>query len=363
MGHNPIMSRVVFLHIGSPETGTAELHDRLAANSEALAACDVTFPRGPLTRPPGDVQYRAALDLLGTDPGGVDGHWDALMRKVRRSEGTVVIGHELLAAAPPDRIAKAMADLDGSDVHVVLSARDLARQLPAYWQESIKHGRRWTFAKFLEAARRDDDLWFWRANCLPKVLSRWGAGLEPDHVHLVTVPQGPFAPEAMWERFSTVLGVDPACAPVHHGRVNPSMGVAEAALVRRLNRRLVQNGLTEQHHTALVREILVHQNLAQREGRDATLPPELYPWVGEVAQRWVDWAVGSGIDVVGDVEELRPVAPPEGTPWLDPDKPDQARVVNAALDALVAMTEEAANRADPGPSGRVGRAARRLMGG
>ena len=68
-------------------------------------------------------------------------------------------------------------------------ARDLARQLPAFWQESIKQGRRWTFAKFLEAAQKNDDLWFWRSQCLPKVLSRWGSGLEPDHVHLVTVPQ------------------------------------------------------------------------------------------------------------------------------------------------------------------------------
>lgn len=358
------MGRVVYLLIGSPETGTAELYDRLAANSEALAACDVTFPRGSEARPPGEMHYRAALDLLGRDSCS-EGHWDALMRRVRRSEGTVVVGHDLLAAATPDKVAAAMADLEGSEVHVVVSARDLARQLPAYWQESIKHGRRWTFAKFLEAARQDDDLWFWRAHCLPKVLSRWGAGLEPDHVHLVTVPQGPYRPEAMWERYSRVLGVDPACAPVHHGRANPPMGVAETALVRRLNRRLAQNGLTEQHHTTLVREILVHQNLAQREGRDATLPPELYAWADEVAQRWVDWAEGSGIDVVGDVEDLRPVPPPEDTPWADPDRPDQAHVVNAALDALVAMTHEAANRADPGAqlSGRLSRAARRLMGG
>ena len=61
----------------------------------------------------------------------------------------MIISHEILAAARPERVARAMADLEGSEVHIVYSARDLARQLPAGWQESIKQGRRWTFRRFL----------------------------------------------------------------------------------------------------------------------------------------------------------------------------------------------------------------------
>ncbi|HEY0775270.1 MAG TPA: hypothetical protein VGD51_14370, partial [Nocardioidaceae bacterium] len=151
------MSRVVYLHVGAPKTGTTYLQDRLGANSETLAEHGIYFPRGPLGRDPGHTHFRAALDLLGEDWGGPAGHaegyWDALIRKVRRSRGTVIISHEILAAAPAEKIARAMADLEGSEVHVVFSARDIARQLPAFWQESIKQGRRWTFQKFLDTAQ------------------------------------------------------------------------------------------------------------------------------------------------------------------------------------------------------------------
>lgn len=362
------MSRVVYLHIGAPKTGTTYLQDRLGANSETLAEHGVHFPRGPLGRDPGHTHFRAALDLLGEDWGGPTGHaegyWDALMRKVRRTRGTVIISHEILSAAPKDKIAKAMSDLEGSDVHVVFSARDIARQLPAFWQETIKYGRRWTFKRFLDRAQENPDLWFWRSQSLPKVLSRWGAGLEPDHVHLVTVPQPGGPRDLLWKRFCTTFGIDPAWAPKESDRVNPSMGVAETALIRRLNRRLATQGMSEHHHTTLVREMLVHQNLANREGRKATLPPDLYPWAAEIAETWIEWAEGSGIDVVGDVDELRPVPPPADRTWEDPDQPRPREVIGAALDALVAMTEEAANRPDPNDqlTARMGRAAKRLRG-
>lgn len=362
------MSRVVHLHVGAPRTGNAHLRSRLAANSASLAEHGVHFPRGPLGRDPGHTHLRAALDLLGENGAGhrehADGSWDALVRKVRRTRGTVVVGHELLSAAPPDKIARAMADLDGSEVHVVFSARDLARQLPAVWQESVKQGGRRTFQRFLADVQRSPEGWFWRSQGLPQVLGRWGAGLEPRHVHLVTLPQDPASPDVLWRRFCTAFGIDPAWAPREADRTDPSMGVAETALIRRLNRRLARDGLTEHHHTALVREILVHQNLAHREGRRVRLPPHLHPWVDEVAESWVEWAEGSGIHVVGDLADLRPAPPREDVAWVDPDDPPHARVVAAALDALVAMTAEAAHRPDPNDqlSARLSRAARRLRG-
>lgn len=359
------MSRVVYLHVGAPKTGTTYLQDRLGANADSLAQHGIHFPRGPLGRDPGLTHFRAALDLLGQDWGGPSGHaegyWDSLMRKVRRTRGSVIISHEILSAAPADKVARAMADLEGSDVHVVFSARDLARQFPAFWQESIKQGRRWTFKKFLERAQNDSSIFFWRSQSLPSVLGRWGTGLEPDHIHLVTVPQSG-SPELLWQRFCSVFGIDPAWAPKESTKANPSMGIAETALIRRLNRRLATNGLSDHHHATLVREILVHQNLAHREGRKATLPPDLYPWVQELTEGWIEWVEGAGVDVVGDLDELRPVAPPENARWLNPDKPAQGKVITAALEALVAMTEEAANRPDPNDqlSARLTRAARRF---
>lgn len=368
MGHNAGMRRVVFLHVGAPKTGTTYIQDRLAANGESLAEHGVHFPRGPLGREPGHTHFRAALDLLGEDWGGPAGHaegyWDALMRKVRRTRGTVVVSHEILSAAPPAKVARAMADLDGSEVHIVFSSRDLARQIPAFWQESIKQGRRWTFKRCLRMLQRDPDAWFWRSQSIPRVLARWGAGLEPSRVHLVTVPPPGVPGTVLWERFCAAFRIDPAWAPAESDRLNPSMGVPETALIRRLNRRMARSGLSEFHQRELVRSILVQQRLAPRPGPKATLPPALFPWAEEIAESWIEWAEGAEIDVVGDLADLRPVRPAEDARWTDPDKPKPGKVIDAALEALVAMTAEAASRPDPNEqlAARMSRAARRLRG-
>ena len=131
-----------------------------------------------------------------------------------------------------------MNDLAGSEVHVVYSARDLARQLPAAWQESIKQGRRWSFRAFLDAGRARRRPWFLRAFDLPTVLGTWGAALPPERVHVVTVPHDGRRRrgDVLWLRFCQAFGIDPAWAPLDSERANRSLGIAETQVLRRLNR-------------------------------------------------------------------------------------------------------------------------------
>ena len=49
------------------------------------------------------------------------------------------------------------------------------------------------------------------------------------------------------------------------------------------------------------------------------LPPERYPFTEEQAERWIDWIKGSGVDVVGDVDDLRPEPVDPDAAWLNPD--------------------------------------------
>jgi hypothetical protein len=360
------MSRVVYLHVGAPKTGTTYLQDRLALNRAELSRHGIHYPLGLHAS-----QFRPALDLIDMPWGGqrqdVQGEWDALMGRVRRHSGTVIISHEILAAAKPAQVRQAMEGLRGSEVHLVYSARDLARQIPAEWQEGIKHRRRRGFGGFLtavQAARRTrPTLWFWRVQSLPDVLSRWTRGLPPERVHLVTVPQ-PGAPrDLLWERYCRVFGIDPSWAPEESDRQNVSLGAAETTLVRRFNRRLKEAGLPSDEYRRLVRELVVHQTLAQRPNMSrVTLPPAAFPWAAEIAEEWVEWVIGSGIDVVGDVGDLRPVPPPAAEEWENPDRPHRPQMLEAALDAMVALTLEAAKRPDPEEqmTARLGRAARRL---
>ena len=347
------MSRRVYLHIGAPKTGTTYLQDRLAVNAKSLAANGVHFPTTSALVSPGLAQFRGALDLLGQDWGGAPGHadgaWDALARRVKRRTGTVVISHEILAPATPGQVAKVMRDLAGSEIHVVYTARDLGRQIPAAWQESIKQGRRWSYRRFLDRFEKGRS-WFYRAFDVPRVLGTWGAGLPPERVHVVTVPHARVQTQhgdQLWLRMCEVLGIDPAWAPLDSDRSNRSLGIAETQVIRQLNRRMDRAARRESTYDALIRDMLAQGELVKRESAAVRLPPERFAWAEERAERWIEWIEGSGVHVVGDVGELRPVRPAEDERWRDPDRVRAKRQLATALDALAAMTREAARRPDP----------------
>jgi hypothetical protein len=363
------MSRRVYLHVGAPKTGTTYLQDRLSLNAANLAEHGIHFPSRPPLVSPGLFHFRAALDLLGQDWGGAPGHaegnWDALVKRVRRKSGTVIVSHEILAPARPEHVARVMADLEGSEVHVVYSARDLARAIPAAWQESIKQGRKWSYRRFLRKIRRGKP-WFFRALDLPSVLATWGSGLPPERLHVVTVPhraeQGsaeladgtaPAVPveatpgDPLWLRFCEVFGIDPAWAPLDSDRTNKSLGVAEAQMLRQLNRRLDRATRREASYDALIREMLAEDALVGRSSAPVRLPPPDYDWVEQLSGRWVDYLQQSGVHVVGDLDDLRPVRPREDATWHNPDRVPARQRLQVSLDALAAMTREAAARPDP----------------
>lgn len=348
------MSRVVYLHIGAPKTGTTYLQDRLTVNAKSLAEHGVHFPtRSPMVSP-GLFHFRAALDLLDQDWGGAPGHaqgaWDALVRRIRRKSGTVIVSHEILAPATSEKVDRVMRDLAGSEVHVVYSARDLGRQLPAAWQESIKQGRKWSYRRFLNRVERGHS-WFYRAFDLPNVLETWGASLPPERIHVVTVPTSAARGERgdlLWLRFCEAFGIDPAWAPVDSDQANRSLGIAETQVIRALNRRMERATRRESHYDGLIREMLAQEQLVKRRSAAVRLPPERFAWAEREAEEWISWLEASGVDVVGDVAELRPVPPPEEQRWVDPDRVPPKQQLNAALDALAAMTREAASRPDPG---------------
>jgi hypothetical protein len=341
----------VYLHVGAPKTGTTYVQDRLALNATSLRRHGYRYPTGPH----GDM-FLAALDLIDRPWGGMrpqaEGEWEGLVRRSRRARGTVVLSHEVLAGATPAEAQRALADLSFAEVHVVYSARDVARQVAAEWQEQLKHQRKVSFRTFLrqirESEQRRATRWFWRVQGLPDVLERWGNGLPPAQLHVVTVPQPGAAPGELWRRFCAAVGIDPAWAPNDSARRNPSIGTAESTLLRRLNARLKEAGLPSDQYRALVRQLVVHETLAGRDRmRPVTLPPDAHEWAEEVAQGWIEWVKGAGVDVVGDLDELRPVRPAPDAEWQDPDRPRPRDVSSAALDALVATILEAARRPDP----------------
>ncbi|WP_310961655.1 hypothetical protein [Nocardioides terrisoli] len=358
------MARRVFLHIGAPKSGTSYLQDRLARNRDSLETQGLRYPELPA----GD-HFQAALDLIERPWAGelerARGQWQALSDVARKSDQDVVISHEILAAAEPAQVARAVGSLGEAEVHVVLTARDLARQLPAEWQEMVKHRRSMRFERFarevVEAPRTASELWFWRVQSIPDVLTRWATGLTPDQVHVVTVPPAGAPADTLWNRFGSVLGLDPASPYLPSELANASLGIAEISALRRLNRRLRQAGVSRETYVHYVRELVVREVYGTSQDVDNPVLPARYrPFVDEVTDEWLEWIVGSGVHVVGDLDDLRPRWPDSDVDLADPDQPQPTRVAQAALDALAAVLIEIDNPRSEGRGAR--RIAQRLLG-
>lgn len=321
------MVRRVLLHVGTPKTATTYLQDVLFRNRDLLRQHAVDYPCDTF-----DAQFRAALDLLRREWGGLEdqvvGEWDALAARVRAVEdGTVIISNEILGGASREQARRAVESL-GGDVELVITARDLMRQVPAEWQETVKHFSTETYDEFLAAIRsregRTADL-FWSVQDLPDIIDRWGVPT----VHLVTVPR---TRSGMWPRLEQAFGLAGIPLDQETDRTNTGLGMPEAALLRDLNERT--DVLTKDEYRSLVMELLAHRTLARRTSPRIGVPLDAVPWLQELSRDWVA-RLGGAVDVIGDLDELL------GTP-VPYTEPTPQQKLDAAQDAMVALLEECA---------------------
>ena len=347
------MSRRVLLHVGTPKTGTSYLQDVLFRNRAKLRRNDVNYPAERF-----DAHFLAALDLMRLRWGGLEvqavGAWDRLAAAVRDFDGTSIISHEILATASRSQAVRALTSLGHEpggagevEVHLIISARDLVRQIPAEWQENVKHRATFSYARFLKLIQDPErkhrvGAWFWGVQEIPDILARWGADIPPERIHLVTVPPPGGPKDLLWQRFSSTFGLDDLDLDLGTERANPSLGVPESALVRRINR-AASRDLPPVHYRPMVRELLAHRTLSQRtDSPRLGLPPEAFGWVRDLSDAWITELIERKYDVVGDLEDLRGAAEPTGE-WVDPDKPPEKQVAAAALDAIRALLLESAS--------------------
>jgi hypothetical protein len=257
-----------------------------------------------------------------------------------------------------------MSAFADDEVHVVLTARDLARQIPAEWQELIKHRSRKAFKAFMieiaQGSRTSPTLWFWRVQSVPDILTRWSNGLSPDRVHVVTVPPKTGPPGELWKRFCNAVRIDPALATVESTNFNASLGVAEASTIRRLNKLLAGKGVPRDVYIDLIREGVVRDVLGKRTDSIPVVVPEgRWKFVDRVSQEWREWIEGAGVDVVGDLGDLVPVHPGPDHVWVHPDSPPADQVADAAIAALAAVV----TKVTPTHKTSIRTLARRLLRG
>ena len=342
----------VLLHIGEPKTGTTFLQHVMWRNRDELSAQGVVLPG----HHPQD-HYRASQDLRGipklaSDPAGSwTGEWEILARQAQQAPRVGVISHELFSAADPEQAERAVRSLEPAEVHVVITVRDMATLLPAEWQETVKHRNAKGFTEWLEdvidresysADRRQ--WWFWRVHDTMAILGIWAQYVPPQRIHVITVPPRGSDNALLWQRFAALLDVDPASVDISRARPNASLGLPEIEFLRRLNAVLPEE-VPDWFYMWNVKEGVAHRALAARprEGR-LVIPAEREEWAAKQADVLIEALSESDYDVVGDVDELRPL--PVTEPASSADPPAEL-VLDAAVHAAAAMVVNQYHRAHP----------------
>jgi hypothetical protein len=355
----------VILHIGEPKTGTTSLQQIMWRNRSELAAQGVVLPG----HHPQD-HFRASQDLRGmqklaSDPAGSwTGEWEILARQAQQAPRVAVISHELFSAADDEQAERAVRSLHPAEVHVALTVRDMGTLLPAEWQETIKHRntRGWEdwLADVIDTESVSDDrrqYWFWRVHDTLAVLELWSRHVPAERVHVIMTPPRGSDQRLLWQRFASLLGVDPDSVDTSRARPNASLGMPETEFLRRLNEALPAE-VPDWFYMWNVKEAVAHTALAARPADTRlVLPAEREGWAKEQAEALVAGLREPGYDLIGDLDELLPRPPSH--PYASPASQPAELVLDAAVDAAAALVVNQYHKAYPAAKPERGQAGQR----
>lgn len=354
------MTERVYLHVGAPKSGTTYLQRVLETNRGALGDAGVLVV--------GDRhldRIHAAMVVredprLESLPNAASTAWQRLVDQVRAWPGNrAVLSYELFAGASAEQVERALADLDGLEVHVVITARDLAAAIPSAWQERLKFAlttplERWRPRPESAGERAE---WGWRTMDPAGVAARWGATLAPERVHVVTVPRAASDRTELWRRFATAceLPVDGlALAPE---AANESLGVVAAELLRRVNGVVGDRVSGNRQQAVWLRDTLAHGVLARLGRERIGLTERQYAEAQERASASAEAIRAAGWSVHGDLADLAATR----TGARTPGEVTEAELLDAATETIVQLLllvrertreRDAARRGDDGtPTG------------
>jgi hypothetical protein len=346
-----VAERVV-LHIGAPKTGTTFVQDVMWANRPALRKQGVLLP--------GERRFdhfHATLAVrnsprLATMPQTAQTAWDRIVSASEDWPGTVVISHEFFSAASAAQARDALARLGTDRTHLVLTARDYVKMVPALWQESVKTGSTTRFEDFVTSLvdRTSKGPLGWRTTDLQRVLTRWTATLPAEQVHIVTVPPSGAPPDELWRRYAGVVGIDPSSCRLPARGSNESLGVVEVEVLRRvlpsLRAPLTSPG-PEQYKW--IRLTLAQDILVGRGGRRFGLRPDEARIMRQLAEDAVAMIEERGFAVAGDTGDL--VSADVAAALPHPSEVTEQQIADAAAATIAELVHRLrAASADSGPA-------------
>ena len=294
----------MFLHIGLPKTGTSYLQTILWGNREALEQSGVRLP-GVKRR---DHLWASCVvrgdGNIGRRHSQAPDSWDRLVADCAGWDHDAVISHEFFSSASTAQAAAAVGRLAPAEVHVVVTARDTLDLFTSSWQESVKNKGTTPMDEYGTSVSDNPlEVWDWRALDLGLVLERWATAVPADRLHVLPLARTGSAPEDLWGRLATLIGVPAGSVDVSQGFANRSLGLVETETLRRINT-IVEGFDRPIDRGVWIRTFLADERLVPHGGeRFWPLPAQIADCRARGA-RAVALVRERGFDVRGSLEDL-----------------------------------------------------------
>lgn len=328
------MTTTLYLHVGCPKSGTTHIQQILDHNRELLGQFGVlVVGEQHVDRVQAALQVRED-PRWGQLPPARQDMWGTLVRAITSWPGkSAVLSYELFSAATAEQAQRVLADLAGIEVHVVITARDLARSVPSAWQERLKFG----LTTPLEAweppsADRPGSEWGWRTTDPASVAERWGGSLPASRVHIVTMPRSSDG-ATLWQRFATVCGIADITVQTALPRANESLGVVEAELLRRINEHVRPPIAGSREQARWLRDLLANTLLAARAGDGLGITNAQYAEAEARAAAAITTLGAAGYDISGDLGDLAATRPGGRLPGAV----GEGELLEAAVEVIVEL--------------------------
>jgi hypothetical protein len=326
------MAERLVLHIGSMKSGTSFIQHVLDQRRDTLHELGFDFSGRRWRR-----QVSAVLELIesggkGQPPLPADGAWRSLVDDVDAWPGTALVSMEFLGPRGRAKIELIQESFPDTELQVVLTARDLTRQLPAMWQEAVQNRSAATWPEYVDAVRRrprrsGPGSNFWKQQAVDEIARRWSGLVGREHFTLVTVPPPGAPPNLLWERFATVVGLPHDLAQLEGARSNPSIGTASAMVMRALNERLEPDELPRNDYMRVVKAGLAKRGLVRRQEPKLGLDEA---WLHKRARTQIANLRELDLRVEGDLEDLAP----RSVPGVHTDDVTTEQQLEAAVEGL-----------------------------
>lgn len=327
----------VFLHIGSPKTGTTFLQTLMWENRDVIREQGLLYPgRGRWDH----FLAQQHVRRVGTEPVKAAAGWDRLMSETEQWPRDVLLSHEFYCAATTEQALWTIAQLRPAEVHVVLTVRDYVRQMPGVWLEAVKMGSPRRLDEFIDNDLQSDDgdVWRWLTQDAPAILDRWGQHLPPEHVHVITLPQRGASPDVLVNRWCGLMGIRADSLNREVARGNGLLGASQAALLHRVRDELHQDMRDGASRHRWLRAYLAETVLVDQDGEPFGLHREQAERFVDLSHQAVKLIEQGGYDVIGDLDDLIPDL--DAAPVAHPDDVSESEILDTAVLAVEFMLRD-----------------------